>query len=300
MSAAPAASFASAAANGGAAGSGAGGGNMKFSGREKQKDVRASNIIAAKAVADCVRTSLGPKGMDKMITSSTGEVVITNDGATILRQMEVSHPAAKMLVDVSRAQDVEAGDGTTSVVVLAGAMLAAAENLLEKGIHPSQISESWLIGQNKAVEILKSIAIPTDLSNRESLIQSAVTSLNSKVVSDNSKQLAPLAVDAVLKVIDPLTATNVDLNLIRIVKKVGGTIEDTELVDGLVFDQGVSHSAGGPTLIQNAKIGLIQYCLSAPKTNMENSVIVEDYQQIDRLLKEERKYILNLLKVRSI
>lgn len=210
---------------------------MRFSGREKQKDVRASNIIAAKAVADCIRTSLGPKGMDKMITSSTGEVLITNDGATILRQMEVSHPAAKMLVDVSRAQDVEAGDGTTSVVVLAGALLTAAENLLEKGIHPSQISESWLLAANEAEKILKSIAIPTDLANRESLIQSAVTSLNSKVVSDNSTQLAPLAVDAVLRVIDTATATNVDLNLIRIVKKVGGTIEDTELVEGLVFDQ---------------------------------------------------------------
>lgn len=215
----------------------ANGDKMRFSGREKQKDVRASNIIAAKAVADCIRTSLGPKGMDKMITSSTGEVLITNDGATILRQMEVSHPAAKMLVDVSRAQDVEAGDGTTSVVVLAGALLTAAENLLEKGIHPSQISESWLLASNEAEKILKSIAIPTDLANRDSLIQSAVTSLNSKVVSDNSTQLAPLAVDAVLRVIDTNTATNVDLNLIRIVKKVGGTIEDTELVEGLVFDQ---------------------------------------------------------------
>lgn len=273
-----------------------GGDNIKFSGREKQRDVRSSNIIAAKAVADCVRTSLGPKGMDKMITSSTGEVIITNDGATILRQMEVSHPAAKMLVDVSRAQDVEAGDGTTSVVVLAGALLSAAEELLDKGVHPTQISDSFLMAERKAQEILKDIAIPADLSNRDSLIQSAVTSLNSKVVSDHSTQLAPLAVDAVLRVIDPSTATNVDLNAIRVVKKVGGTIEDTELVDGLVFDQGVSHSAGGPTHIKDAKIGLIQYCLSAPKTNMENSVIVEDYQQIDRLLKEERRYILNLLK----
>jgi len=284
------ASFAAAAASGGNAD------NMRFSGREKQKDVRSANLIAAKAVADCIRTSLGPKGMDKMITSSTGEVLITNDGATILRQMEVAHPAARMLVDVSRAQDVEAGDGTTSVVVLTGALLTAAEGLLEKGVHPSQISEAFLLAQTKGEEILKEIAIPTDLTNRESLVQSAVTSLNSKVVSDNSMQLAPLAVDAVLRVIDPATATNVDLNQVRIVKKVGGTVEDTELVDGLVFDQGVSHSAGGPTVIQNAKIGLIQFCLSAPKTNMENSVIVEDYQQIDRLLKEERKYILNLLK----
>lgn len=294
--AAPAAAPAAAAPSFASVASAGGGDNIKFSGREKQRDVRSSNIIAAKAVADCVRTSLGPKGMDKMITSSTGEVIITNDGATILRQMEVSHPAAKMLVDVSRAQDVEAGDGTTSVVVLAGALLSAAEELLDKGVHPTQISDSFLLAERKAQEILKDIAIPADLSNRESLIQSAVTSLNSKVVSDHSTQLAPLAVDAVLKVIDPATATNVDLGNIRVVKKVGGTVEDTELVDGLVFDQGASHSAGGPTLIKDAKIGLIQYCLSAPKTNMENSVIVEDYQQIDRLLKEERRYILNLLK----
>jgi T-complex protein 1 subunit delta len=248
---------------------------MRFGGREKQKDVRSSNIIAAKAVADCIRTSLGPKGMDKMITSSTGEVLITNDGATILRQMEVAHPAARMLVDVSRAQDVEAGDGTTSVVVLTGALLTAAEGLLEKGVHASQISEAFLVAVTEAVKILQSIAIPTDLTSRDSLIDSAITSLNSKVVSDNSNLLAPLAVDAVLRVIDPATATNVDLNLVRIVKKVGGTVEDTELVDGLVFDQGASHSAGGPTVVQNAKIGLIQFCLSAPKTNMENSVVVE-------------------------
>jgi len=292
--AAPAAptSFAAAAA----AGAAKAGNEPSFSGREKQRDVRASNIIAAKAVADCIRTSLGPKGMDKMITSSTGEVLITNDGATILRQMEVSHPAAKMLVDVSRAQDVEAGDGTTSVVVLAGALLSAAESLLEKGVHPSAISDAWLLAAKKADEILTSIAIPAELGNRDALVHAATTSLNSKVVSDHSALLAPLAVDAVLKVIDPATAHNVDLNAIRVVKKVGGTIEDTELVDGLVFDSGASHSAGGPTRVQNAKIGLIQFCLSAPKTNMENSVVVEEYSQIDRLLKEERKYILQLLK----
>lgn len=270
--------------------------NVQFSGREKMKDVRTSNIIAAKAVADCIRTSLGPKGMDKMITSSTGEVIITNDGATILKQMEVTHPAAKMLVDVSRAQDIEAGDGTTSVTVIAGGLLNAAEQLLDKGVHPSQISDAWLLAQTKAEEVLKEIAIPADLSNRESLVAASVTSLSSKVVSANAPQLAPLAVDAVLKVIDPNTATNVDLSNIRIVKKLGGTVEDTELVEGLVFDQGASHAAGGPTMIQNAKIGLIQFQLSPPKTNIENTVVVEDYQQVDRILKEEKKYILNLLK----
>lgn len=187
----------------------AGGKDIQFMGREKQKDVRHYNITAAKAVADCIRTSLGPKGMDKMIQAANGEVVITNDGATILNKMEVLHPAAKMLVDLSKAQDVEAGDGTTSVVVVAGAFLQAAQELLEKGIHPSIISEAWLVAQRQATEILKTIAIPADLSQREGLIQSAVTSLNSKVVSANSELLAPLAVDAVLRIIDPKTAINV-------------------------------------------------------------------------------------------
>jgi T-complex protein 1 subunit delta len=269
---------------------------INFQGREKQKDIRHYNIVAAKAVADCIRTSLGPKGMDKMITAANGEVVITNDGATILKQMDVLHPAARMFVDLSRAQAVEAGDGTTSVVVIAGALLTAAENLLAKGIHPSVISDAWLVAQRESERILKSVAIPADLSARESLVQSAITSLNSKVVSQNSALLAPLAVDAVLRIVDPKHASNVYLSDIRVVKKVGGTIEDTEMVDGLLFDQAASHSAGGPTSIKNAKIGLIQYCLSPPKTNMENSVVVDDYQQIDRLLREERAYILKLLK----
>jgi len=172
--------------------------------------------------------------------------------------------------------------------------LSAAQTLLEKGIHPSVISESWLQVQKVVHSMLEQIALPADLTNRDSLIQSAVTSLNSKVISGNSAALAPLAVDAVLKIVDPASTKNVDLNAIRVVKKLGGTVEDTELVEGLVFDQGVSHSAGGPTFIQNAKIGLIQFCLSAPKTNMENQVVVDDYQQIDRLLKEERQYILGM------
>lgn len=269
----------------------------KFLGREKQRDIRHGNIMAAKAVADLVRTSLGPKGMDKMITQSDNEVIITNDGATILSKLDVMHPAAKMLVDMSKAQDVEAGDGTTSVVVIAGALLQAAEELLQKGLHPSSISDAWLLAQAQAVEILKSIATPLDLTDRQQLVNAAMTSLNSKVVSSHSSFLAPLAVDAVLAVTHDLkNSTTVDLSQIRIVKKLGGTVDDTELVDGIVFDSGVRHTAGGPREIQNCKIGLIQFCLSAPKTNMENSVVVSDYAQIDRLLKEEKKYVINLLK----
>eukprot|EP00474_Spongospora_subterranea_P008734 CRZ09192.1 hypothetical protein [Spongospora subterranea] len=269
----------------------------QFSGGEKGRDVRSSNIVAAKAVADCIRTSLGPRGMDKMITSSNGEVVITNDGATILSKLEVSHPAARMLVDVSKSQDVEAGDGTTSVTVITGGLLQASQNLMEKGIHPSIISNAFGLAASLAQDILTKMATKVDLSDKASLVQAATTSLNSKVVSAHSTRLAPLAVEAVFSVIDPATASNVDLRDIKVVQKLGGTVDDTEMIHGLVFPQHASHAAGGPTRISNAKIALIQFCLSAPKTDMENSVLVSDYQQMDRILREERKYILGLVKV---
>lgn len=263
---------------------------------EKGNDVRMTNILAARAVAQVVRTSLGPKGMDKMIQDSKGEVIISNDGATILQQMKLTHPTAKMMVELSKAQDVEAGDGTTSVVVTAGALLQAAERLLAKGIHPQTITEAFLIAANKAEEILTSMSVPVDLANREQLIQSASTSLNSKVVSADAASLAQIAVDAVLKVIDPATATNVDLNNIRLVKKLGATADETELVDGLVLTQRVARAAGGPTRVQDAKVGLIQFCLSAPKTDMESNIQVRDYTQMDRLLREERTIIAKMVK----
>ena len=229
--------------------------------------------------------------MDKMISSGSGEVVITNDGATILKMMEVSHPTAKMLVNLSASQDVEAGDGTTTVTVIAGALLNAAELMLKKGIHPTVISESFLLAAKKSEDILKDMSVPVDLADREQLIKAASTSLNSKVISNNASLLAPLAVDALLSICD-MNATNVDLKDIAVVKKLGGTIDDTELVKGLVFTQKASHAGGGPTKVVNAKIGLIQFCLSAPKTDIEQNIVVSDYSQMDRILKEERKYIL--------
>jgi T-complex protein 1 subunit delta len=263
---------------------------------EKGKDVRASNILAARAVADVVRTSLGPKGMDKMIQDPKGEVVITNDGATILQQMKLAHPTAKMMVELSKAQDVEAGDGTTSVVVIAGALLSAAEVLLKKGIHPQTITEAFLEASDKAEEVLTSIAVPVDLGSRDQLIQGASTSLNSKVVSQQADFLAPLAVDAVMKIIDPKTATNVNLEDVRVVKKLGASVDETELVDGMVLTQKISRAAGGPTRIKDAKIGLIQFCLSAPKTDMESNVQIRDYSQMDRLLREERAILAKMVK----
>ncbi|KAB0377110.1 hypothetical protein FD755_011554 [Muntiacus reevesi] len=201
-----------------------------------------------KTVADAIRTSLGPKGMDKMIQDGKGDVTITNDGATI------------MLVELSKAQDIEAGDGTTSVVIIAGSLLDSCTKLLQKGIHPTIISD-----------------------DRETLLNSAATSLNSKVVSQYSSLLSPMSVDAVMKVIDPATATSVGLRDIKIVKKLGGTIDDCELVEGLVLTQKVANS-GITRLI----------CLSAP--DMDNQIVVSDYVQMDPVLREERAYILNLVK----
>lgn len=270
--------------------------NQTFKDKEKPQHVRESNISAGQGVANCIRTSLGPKGMDKMIKSADGNVTITNDGATILKQIKVVHPVAKMLVELSKAQDVEAGDGTTSVVVIAGSLLSAAQKLLDKGIHPTIISESFQKASTKACEILTSMSIPIDLNDREQLIKCATTSLSSKVVSQYSSLLSPMAVDSVLSIMDPAQPGNVDLRDIKIVPKLGGTIEDTELVDGLVLDRRISHFAEGVSKVEKAKIALIQFCISPPKTDMENNVIVQDYMQMDRVLKEERQYILNICK----
>lgn len=234
--------------------------------------------------------------MDKMIQKGDGETLITNDGATILAQLQVFHPTAQMLVQLSKSQDIEAGDGTTGICVIAGALLQACSELLSKGIHPTMIAEAFKKSAAKAEEVLTSIARPVDLLDRQSVLNAVNTCLSSKVVHHNADVLAPISVDAVLGVIDPATATNCDLNDIKIVKQIGGTMDDTELVRGLVLERGAKHSAGGPVKVENAKIALIQFCLSAPKTDMENNVVVSDYAAMDRILREERKYILNQCK----
>ena len=263
--------------------------------RSKDKDVRSYNILAAKGVAEVIRTSLGPRGMDKMISKEKNEVIITNDGATILKELDVLHPCGKMLVDLAHAQDVESGDGTTTVTIVAGALLGACQNLLDKGIHPTVIADSFLSAAKKACQVVEGIATPINFQDRQTLLNSATTSLNSKVVSQYSNILSPLAVDSILSIIDPKTDFNVDLRDIRIVKRLGGTMEDTELVKGICFPQKISSSQGGPTRIENAKIGLIQFCLSPPKPNMESNVIITDYTQMDRVLREERNYIVKLI-----
>ncbi|KDN53052.1 T-complex protein 1 [Tilletiaria anomala UBC 951] len=322
-----------------------------FKTQDKPDEVRRSNMNAAKAVSDAVRTSLGPKGMDKMIQTANGEVVITNDGATILKHMAVMHPAARMLVELSQAQDIEAGDGTTSVVVIAGSLLGAAEKMLNKGIHPTIIAESFQKAAAKAVEYLTEISTPVDLRDKESLLRAANTSLNSKIVSQYSSVLAPIAVNAVTRLLhaskpknaattasprSPATSNptspalnatrpsssssgapgasvtvpegssdtpasdvepiSIDLRDIRLVKKVGGTIDDTELVEGLVLEQNVITSSGGPSRMEKAKIAVCQFQLSSPKPDMDNQIVVNDYRQMDKILKEERQYLLNMCK----
>merc|ERR1719461_2419450 len=228
-----------------------------------------------------------------MIQDPKGEVTITNDGATILDQMKVIHPAAKMLVELSKAQDIEAGDGTTSVVVICGSLLEAADRLLKKGLHPTSISEAFQKAAVKSVEILTNMAQPVDLGDRDKLLQSANTSLNSKVVSQHGSELSPIAVDAVLKVIDPAKDNTVNLKDIKVIKKLGGTVDDTELIEGLVFQE---KAAGNVKKVEKAKIGLIQFQVSPPKTDMDNQVVVSDYAAMDRVLREERAYILNIVK----
>lgn len=264
---------------------------------EKAEDVRISNIRAAKSIAMIMRTSLGPKGMDKLLETGKGEVLITNDGATILKNLSVMHPTANLLIQTSKAQDIEAGDGTTSVVILAGSFLDKAEKLIERGVHPSTISEGYALGLKKSVEIINKIAQEFDRTSDVSIRQCIKTSLASKILSQNSAEIEEIVLNSVKRVVDLKTATNLDVNDIKVVKKMGGTMDDIQLIDGLAFpDNRPCTNAGGPTKITNPKIAVIQFCLSSPKTDIENNIAINDYAQIDRVLKEERKYILELVK----
>jgi T-complex protein 1 subunit delta len=233
--------------------------------------------------------------MDKMMVSEKNDVTITNDGATILSKMKATHPAAKMLVELSKSQDIVAGDGTTSVAVLCGALLNKCIALLARGVHPTIISDSLALACDEACKLTETFAIPVNINDREQLINAATTSLGSKVVAQYSDVLAPIAVDCVSRILDDKRPDLVDLRDVRCVRKQGGTIDDTELTEGIVFDQKTAKGSGsGIHTVEDAKIALIQFCISPPKTDMENNVIVSDYTQMDRILKEERNYVIGL------
>lgn len=252
-----------------------------------------SNFTVCKAVSDSIRTSLGPHGMDKVIISNQ-EILITNDGATILENARFQHPAAKMLVNISKSQDQEIGDGTTTVVVLTGSILGTCLNLLKKGFQKILLAEElWKI-LKKIEQILIRLSFPVDIGNMEKLYDAAFSSLESKVVSAHSYVLAPIAVNAILRITDINSTTGINLNDIKIIKKIGGVVEQTELLEGFGLNYPAVKSYGGPIKMKKAQIALIQFCLSRPSTDIENTVIIENYLSMDKILKEEKEYVTGL------
>src|ERR1051326_5544050 len=213
----------------------------------KGRDAQKNNITAAKLIAEIVKTSLGPRGMDKMLVDSLGDVTITNDGATILKEIDVQHPAAKMMVEISKTVDNEVGDGTTSSVVFGGALLAKAEELLEKDVHATVIIEGYQAAAEKALSLLTEMAKQVSPNEKEILLKIAKTSMQSKLISEDSDMLSKLVVDSILQVVEKeAEGHKVDLDNIKVEKKAGGSIRGTQFIKGIVLDKEVVHS-GMPT-----------------------------------------------------
>jgi thermosome len=255
--------------------------------RSRGKEAQHTNIIAAKIVAESVRSALGPKGMDKMLVDSFGDVTITSDGRTILDNMDVQNPAAKMLVEVSKTQDNEAGDGTTSAVIIAGELLNRSEEMIDRNIHPTVIIDGYKLAQEKALETIDQIAIPVDLSKKDFLTKAAVTSMASKLVAEHKEYLADIVVKAMLAVAEKEgDIFKVDVDDVRIEKKTGESLKDTSLINGIVIDKEVVHS-GMPKRIEKAKIALLDVSLEIEKTEYDSKLNIESPDQIDAFLKQE-------------
>ncbi|MFB5610970.1 MAG: thermosome subunit beta [Nitrosopumilaceae archaeon] len=263
--------------------------------QQKGKDAQNNNIQAAKLVADLVKSSLGPRGLDKMLVDSLGDVTITNDGATILKEIDVQHPAAKMMVEIAKTLDHEVGDGTTSSVVFGGALLAKAEELLKKDVHSSVIIEGYQAASEKTLEILSEIAKKVQPDDKESLLKIAKTSMNSKLISDDSGPLSKVVVEAISKITTKKAEKyDVDLDNIKVEKKAGGSIQDTELIKGIVLDKEVVHS-GMPTKIEKAKIALINAALEVEKTEMSSEIRISDPTQMQMFLEEENRMLKTMV-----
>jgi archaeal chaperonin len=261
----------------------------------KGNQAQRNNITAAKAIAEIVRTSLGPRGMDKMLVNNLGDVTITNDGATILKEIDVQHPAAKMMVEISKATDNEVGDGTTSTVVLAGSLLSKAEELIAKGVHPTVIVDGYTMASEKAMEILKNASTKVDPTDRQILGKIARTSMASKLVSVNSEPLSRIVVDAAVAVSEKASDNKlkVDVDNIKVEKKAGGSIEDTKLIQGIVLDKEVVHGSM-PKRIEEAKIALLNAALEIEKTEMSAEIRISDPQQMHMFLEEENRMLKSM------
>jgi len=269
--------------------------------QQKGRDAQKNNIAAAKLVAELVKTSLGPRGLDKMLVDSLGDVTITNDGATILKEIDTQHPAAKMMVEISKTIDTEVGDGTTSSVVFAGALLEKAEKLLEKDVHSTIIIDGYQAASEKALELLAKLAKTIKPDDRESLIKIAKTSMQSKLVSEDSAPLSKLVVDAILKIVEKDgDKHSVDLDNLKVEKKAGGSIDDTSLINGIVLDKEIVHS-GMPTKVEKAKIALVNAALEVEKTEMSAEIRISDPTQMQQFLEEENKMLKSMVdKVHNI
>jgi thermosome len=265
------------------------------SGRSTGRDAQRNNIMAARTIAEAIKSSLGPKGMDKMLVDSSSDVIITSDGRTILDKMDIEHPAAKMMVEIAKTQDAEVGDGTTTSVILAGELLAKAEELINKGVHSTIIVEGYSKALEKALETLEEIAIIVKPVGKEFLKRVAETSMASKLVSENKIQLADIAVEAILRVSQRVGEDYVaDLDDISIEKKPGDSLNGTVLIEGLVLDKAVVHS-GMPKRVEKANIALLERALEIEKTQFDAKINIERPEQIEFFLQEEENSLKTMV-----
>jgi thermosome len=263
--------------------------------RSRGSDAQKNNIAAARAVADAVKSVLGPKGMDKMLVDSIGDIVITNDGVTILEEMEIEHPAAKMMVEVAKTQNEEVGDGTTTAVIIAGELLKKAEELLEQEIHPTVITRGYRIAMEEALKILDQISKPVTLNDVEILKKIAITSMSGKSVEKGSPKLADLVVQAVIGVAQRVDGkVEVDTDDIKREKKHGGSADETELIKGIVIDKEVVHPAM-PKKIENAKIALLDVALEVKETETDAQIRITAPEQMQAFIEQESKMLRQMV-----
>jgi thermosome len=265
----------------------------------KDKDAQRNNITAAKLVTEMVKSSLGPRGMDKMLVDTLGDVTITNDGATILKEIDVEHPAAKMMVEITKSVDNEVGDGTTSVVVLAGSLLEKAEELINKNVHPTVIVDGYRKSAERAIELLKQVAEKIDPTDKEYLKKIATTSMASKLTANNSPELSDLVVNAILSTLEKSSDENnkkfkIDIDNIKVEKKAGGSMRDTTLIKGIVLDKEVVHG-GMPKRIENAKIALLNCPLEIEKTEFDAKININNPEQIQKFIDEENMMLKSMV-----
>lgn len=263
--------------------------------RTKGRDAQNNNIIAAKAVAAAVRTTLGPKGMDKMLVNSIGDIIITNDGATILKEMDIEHPAAKMIVEVAKTQDDEVGDGTTTAAVLAGELLKNAESLLEQNIHPTVIVNGYSIASIEAKKILQKLARSVSVNDRDLLLKIASTAITGRTTESSKDIFAGLAVDAILSVVDTDNGkAEADIENIKIEKKVGGNLGTSELIKGVVVNKERCHT-GMPKKVENANILLYDESLDIKKTETKAEISIDLPSQLQLFIDNEEQILQDMV-----